>query len=176
MCRCRINHFSQIWYLFCMTFLTHLHWKSNTILNYKINSPCFIHVLSLLYYQGMNTTSLTFSMEISHYLVAIFVSNGMFVCLSRFTNSALCSKTAFFLWTSISEVCLWVKFDNVVLGRLPVFRLYLTLIIQRTSYQIHAWYTSGINNGRKIHATWHLIAPLVSSSLIYFFYDTQTNM
>jgi hypothetical protein len=60
-----------------------LHLKVNdphSMLHLKVNDPHFI-----LEFEWMNTSS-TFSMEISHYLIAIVVSNGTVSCLSRFVN------------------------------------------------------------------------------------------
>ena len=51
-------------------------------------------------------TSFTFSTEISHYLVAIVVSNGTISCLSRFVNyaSTFLIKKTFFLCKAIHEL------------------------------------------------------------------------
>jgi hypothetical protein len=57
-----------------------MEYSTHSILHLKGNDPHFI-----LEFEWMNT-SFTFSTEISHYLVAIVVSNGTVGCLSRFVN------------------------------------------------------------------------------------------
>jgi hypothetical protein len=63
-------------------------------------------------------------------MAAIFVSNGTPSCLPSFFNFVpLFSITTFCL----SDVCFWVEYENVVLHRLPFFRLLFTyrLIFRR---------------------------------------------
>lgn len=56
-----------------------LDWKSNIMLNQKINGSCFMFFLDIL--NEWINTSMTFSTEIQHYLIAIFVSDRMPSCL-----------------------------------------------------------------------------------------------
>ena len=57
--------------------------------------------------------------------------------------------------TTSPDVCISVKYDNVVLHHLPAFRLSFTYWLTlrgfpRTSEQMHSGYTSSINNGGKV--------------------------
>ena len=51
----------------------------------------------------------------------------------------------------LSEVCLWIEYDNVVLHRLPIFRFHLPTKLLTITDKMHPAYTSSINSGRKVY-------------------------
>lgn len=78
--------------------------------------------MSLTFYHNM---SLTFSTVIWHYMAVIFISIGTMSWLSRFFKFASTFPITR-LTFCLSEACLQVKYNNVVLHRLQIFRIPFT--------------------------------------------------
>jgi hypothetical protein len=96
--------------------------------------------------EWMNT-SLSFSTEIWHYMVANFVSDRTLSCLSRFVN---------FASTFSIKRYAWIKYNSVVWNRQQIFRISFTQRltlrrISRTSNQRNPHFTFGINNYQSLH-------------------------
>jgi hypothetical protein len=97
-------------------------------------------------------------------LFEVGISMVIHVCAGRFTRPCIV-HTEF--WRIVRTFCLWevllVEYDNVVLHRLPIFRLpftyWMTLRrLPRTSDQIHPGYTSGKNKMAEksvLHLLWY---------------------
>jgi len=98
--------------------------------------------------------SLTFSMEIIYYMVAIFVPNETPSCSLRFVQFAstfsittLCFLRVFSWLTMLSYiVCQSFGFH------LPYCRVTSSIVL-RTSDQMYPCFTSGINNDQTVHDT-----------------------
>ena len=102
-------------------FLTLLHWKPNTLIHHKVNGPNFI--LSL---DNLNEW---ISPWLSQRRFNITWPPSLFLMGRRVVYLASLILFLYFL----SDVCFWVEYENVVLHRLPFFRLLFTyrLIFRR---------------------------------------------
>jgi hypothetical protein len=126
---CHMNHISKIWYLFFI-YLTLLHWKSNTILYYRLNGQILYSITgwmvkyytllqgewsnTILYYRVND--QILYSITASMYYIlhwqfewknmSLSFSIEMIRCLPRFIKFA---STFSIKTICISEVCFWDK-------------------------------------------------------------------
>jgi hypothetical protein len=110
-------------------------------------------------------------------MAAIFVSNGTPSCLPSFFNFVpLFSITTFCL----SDVCFWVEYENVVLHRLPFFRLLFTyrLIFRRIPSTFTYFYPTrkvvfichSFNPLRNLHATVQSSTVVLEQTICFFMF------
>lgn len=136
--------------LFTYSLFTLLHWKSDTILQHRVNGPCFIFSLDnsnecicpWLSLRRFNITLSPSLFRIGRWQIYIYVFNDNLL----------------FIWGWF-----WAEYNNVVLYYLLSFRRSftdrLTLnIIPRIADQMHSCVTSGMNSDRIFHVISFLCA------------------
>ena len=118
-----------------------------TILDQKVNGPCFI----IFYVDNLNKWLHLHRFNITRLL-------SLFRCLPHFVKStSILLITISCLHLGIlAEVWLWHKYDKIVLHRRPMFHIPFTyLLTLRWILRISDWmlpgYTSDANNERKVH-------------------------